>query len=77
MYGMMLPSGNDAATALGVYFGSLVLSNGLRDPNEAMLISPEALKRRFRAHKIQLAFNYERGRILRIRAEEKARQMEE
>jgi len=52
MYGMMLPSGNDAATALGVYFGSLMISNGLRDPNEAMLISPEALKRRFRAHKI-------------------------
>ena len=77
MYGMMLPSGNDAATALAVYFGSLLLSKGLREPNESMLISPESLHRKFREHKIQLAFNYERNRILRIRAEERALQLEE
>ena len=33
MYGMMLPSGNDASQALAVYFGSLILSKGLVDPN--------------------------------------------
>jgi hypothetical protein len=25
MYGMMLPSGNDAATSMAIYFGNLIL----------------------------------------------------
>ena len=36
---MMLPSGNDAAQSLAIYFGSLILSNGLFSPNEAMVVS--------------------------------------
>jgi D-alanyl-D-alanine carboxypeptidase (penicillin-binding protein 5/6) len=28
LYGMLLPSGNDAAQALGIYFGQLILSKG-------------------------------------------------
>jgi hypothetical protein len=33
---MMLPSGNDAAQALGIYFGSLLINNGKSDPNLAI-----------------------------------------
>ena len=32
MYGMMLPSGNDAAQALGIHFGGILLSNGAKNP---------------------------------------------
>lgn len=32
MYGMMLPSGNDAAVALGVHFGGIIKSAGKTDP---------------------------------------------
>jgi D-alanyl-D-alanine carboxypeptidase len=30
---MMLPSGNDAAVALAMYFGSLLITKGQIDPN--------------------------------------------
>ena len=33
MYGMMLPSGNDAAQALALYFGTILIHNGQVDPN--------------------------------------------
>lgn len=33
LYGMMLPSGNDAAVALAMYFGSLLITKGQIDPN--------------------------------------------
>lgn len=32
MYGMMLPSGNDASVALGCHFGGLLKHNGQKDP---------------------------------------------
>jgi D-alanyl-D-alanine carboxypeptidase len=32
MYGMMLPSGNDAAEALGIHFGGILMSNGTKNP---------------------------------------------
>lgn len=34
MFGMMLPSGNDAAQSLALYFGSFMATNGKVDPNE-------------------------------------------
>ena len=33
MYGMMLPSGNDAALSLALYFGTIILHKGLKEPN--------------------------------------------
>jgi len=33
LYGMMLPSGNDAAESLAMYFGSLLLTKGQQNPN--------------------------------------------
>lgn len=33
-YGMMLPSGNDAAQTLALYFGAFMITNGKVDPNE-------------------------------------------
>lgn len=33
LYGMMLPSGNDAANALALYFGVLLMYKGKFDPN--------------------------------------------
>lgn len=33
MYGMMLPSGNDAAQALALWFGAVMLTEGKVDPN--------------------------------------------
>jgi hypothetical protein len=32
MYGMMLPSGNDAATALGCHFGGILKNAGTKNP---------------------------------------------
>jgi len=32
MYGMMLPSGNDASVALGTHFGGIIRSQGKADP---------------------------------------------
>ena len=34
LYGMMLPSGNDAAESLAMYFGSIILTQGKKSPNE-------------------------------------------
>jgi len=33
IYGVMLPSGNDAAESLAMYFGSLLLTKGQTSPN--------------------------------------------
>ena len=49
MYGMMLPSGNDAAVALGVHFGAIIMSAGTKDPEITIL--PEAIERRLKAVK--------------------------
>lgn len=32
LYGMMLPSGNDASVALGCHFGGILKHNGSKDP---------------------------------------------
>jgi hypothetical protein len=34
MYAMMLPSGNDAAHSLALYFGTLLLHSGKVQPNQ-------------------------------------------
>ena len=56
MYGMMLPSGNDASVALGVHFGGIIKHGGKKDPN--IVITQEAIERRLRAQKIVAARNY-------------------
>ena len=65
MYGMMLPSGNDAAVALAVHFGAVIADEGKKDP-ETQITEP-AVERRLRAVKIVAARNYleeiERRRI--------------
>ena len=53
---MMLPSGNDAAVALGCHFGGLIRSEGKLDPE--IMVSPEAVERRLRALKIVRARDY-------------------
>lgn len=60
MYGMMLPSGNDAAVALGVHFGGIIKHNGTKDPE--VEIRPEAVERRLRAVKFVAARNYREER---------------
>jgi len=72
MYGMMLPSGNDAAQALATYFGQLILNNGLADPNEAMEVCPTAIERKFKELKIQMAFEHNKNKIIKRRAAVKA-----
>ena len=48
MYGMMLPSGNDAAQSLAMYFGAIMITNGKVDPNEFLhKVSEEAVEERF------------------------------
>jgi len=47
----MLPSGNDAAESLAMYFGSLILSKGSQDPNVSLLdISDLQIKNRIEAY---------------------------
>ena len=53
MYGMMLPSGNDAAVALAIHFGAILMCNGTRDPQ--IVISNEAVERRLKAVKLVAA----------------------
>ena len=53
---MMLPSGNDAAVALGVHLGGVMKSNGAKDP--AIVITENQINRRLRAVKIVAAKNY-------------------
>ena len=56
IYGMMLPSGNDAAVALGCHFGGLIRSEGKLDPE--IMVTPEAVERRLKALKIVRARDY-------------------
>ena len=53
MYGMMLPSGNDAAVALAVHFGAIISGLGTKDPQ--IKISDEAVERRLKAVKLVAA----------------------
>ena len=54
MYGMMLPSGNDAAQALAIHFGGIIMSNGTKNP--AISVTQEAVDRRLKIVKLQKAF---------------------
>ena len=56
MYGMMLPSGNDAAVALGTHFGGIIKNAGKADP--IIVVSDESIERRLRAVKLVAARNY-------------------
>ena len=56
MYGMMLPSGNDAAVALGTHFGGVIRGEGKTDPE--IVVSQEAIERRLRAVKLVAARNH-------------------
>ena len=55
---MMLPSGNDAAQALAIYFGSIIKSNGESDPNDAVLVTKEAIEYKMKQRSIRLAYDY-------------------
>lgn len=52
LFGMMLPSGNDAAQALGIHFGQLLLNKGKSDPNKDFILCPDALARKCKELKI-------------------------
>ena len=56
MYGMMLPSGNDASVALGVHFGGILKHGGKKDPE--VTVAKETVERRLRAIKMVAARNY-------------------
>lgn len=73
MFGMMLPSGNDAAQALGIHFGQIILSNGMADP--VIEISEKAIERRLQARKVQLVM--EKNRRLQYQKEEQLRLQKE
>lgn len=49
MYGMMLPSGNDAAQALALWFGAVMLTDGKVDPNSFLhVVSRNAIDEKIR-----------------------------
>jgi serine-type D-Ala-D-Ala carboxypeptidase (penicillin-binding protein 5/6) len=64
LYGMMLPSGNDAAQALAIHFGSLILNKFKSDPNKDLLLSPDEVTRKCKELKIQTAFEFCKNKIL-------------
>ena len=57
MYGMMLPSGNDAATALAIHFGGIVMHKGLKNP--AIEITEQDVARRLAVLKHLAALKYQ------------------
>ena len=65
MYGMMLPSGNDASVALAVHFGGIIKHKGRKDPE--IIVTPEAIQRRLRAIKMVAAGNYREQLGLKVR----------
>ena len=56
LYGMMLPSGNDASVALGTHFGGLLRFNGTKNPE--IIVSEAMIDRRLRAAKIVISRDY-------------------
>jgi hypothetical protein len=64
---MMLPSGNDAAQALAIYFGGAVLTNGLDDPNNLTILNENAIKIRVRLQTIKAAYEYQRSIVKKWR----------
>jgi len=53
---MMLPSGNDAAVALAVHFGGILMSAGSKNP--VIEISDSQINRRLQAVKVVAAQTY-------------------
>lgn len=64
---MMLPSGNDAAVALAIYFGGALLTNGITDPNNLTVLNENTIKTRVRFQTIKAAYEYQRNVIKRWR----------
>ena len=64
LYGMMLPSGNDAAQSLGIYFGLILLNNGKTDPNLAFQIAKETSDKKVFEIRVQYAFNFSKKQHL-------------
>ena len=56
LYGMMLPSGNDASVALGTHFGGLLRFNGTKNPE--IIVTDAMIDRRLRAAKMVIARDY-------------------
>ena len=56
MYGMMLPSGNDAATALAIHFGGILKTEGKGKPD--VVVSDAEIDRRLLAKKMVIARDY-------------------
>jgi len=55
MYAMMLPSGNDAALSLALYFGCLLLHKGKVEPNRWLSeISEQTIQERIETEKLQI-----------------------
>jgi hypothetical protein len=47
MYAMMLPSGNDAAQSLALYFGAYIYKEGKIDPNQFLhVVKQEVIDQR-------------------------------
>lgn len=67
IYGMMLPSGNDAAQSLAIYIGTLLLTCGQQDPNERLNLQPKEVEQRVRIHSIREAYEYSRDQIVKMR----------
>lgn len=57
MYGMMLPSGNDAATALAIHFGGILMHKGLKSP--CIEITDDDIARRLAVLKHLAALKYQ------------------
>lgn len=64
---MMLPSGNDAAQALAIYFGGALFTDGISDPNNLTILNENAIKARVRFQTIKAAYEYQRCVIKRWR----------
>lgn len=50
---MMLPSGNDAAQALAVYCGHLILTDGALDPNPNFVLTKAEIEERLKYQMIR------------------------
>jgi cell fate regulator YaaT (PSP1 superfamily) len=77
IHGMMLPSGNDAAQALAIYFGTMLNNKGKSDPNSAMTIPKDIVEQRQREIIIQVAFNFNKKRFLAEKKQELPKRIRE
>lgn len=61
IYGMMLPSGNDAAQALAIYFGQLMLNQEFsfdQDPNANFVLQQQEVECRLKLMMVRQAYWY-------------------